>query len=307
MPVTWPSLPPYESWSATCDTLHAHTQVLGKLAAKLAPPEPQLQHAALRLTSRGWETLLLPAPDGAGAVSVALDLHRHEAVVEHSDGRVERAALAPDRSVAEVTHDVLAAFRALGGEVSIDLTPQETSWTTPFDLDTEHARYDVDAVERYFAAATRAALVLAALRAPFRGRSTPVNAWWGSFDLAVSLFSGHPAEPPSRDFIMRNAMDAQEIAVGWWPGDARYPRPAFYAYAHPVAPGFEQGHLEPDAARWDAALGEYVLDWDDVVSAADPFGTALGFASSAVRHGCTACKWDPRLAASAEGVTPPVV
>ena len=112
--------------------------------------------------------------------------------------------------------------------------------------------------------------MLAAFRAPYRGRSTPVNAWWGSFDLAVSLFSGLPADPPSDDFIMRNAMDAQEVAVGWWPGDARYGKAAFYAYAHPAPDGFAEATLSPAAARWDAALGEYVLDWDDVRAAADP-------------------------------------
>src|SRR5215211_4160751 len=106
MAVEWPPLS-YGAWSKTCDTLHAHTQVLGKLAAVLAPPEPQLQHAALRLTARGWETLPLPAPDGSGALVVALDLHRHEALVEHSDGRGERIALTPDRAVGAVTRDVL--------------------------------------------------------------------------------------------------------------------------------------------------------------------------------------------------------
>lgn len=303
----WPLLPPYEAWSATCDTLHAHTQVLGKLAARLAEPEPQLQHAALRLTARGWETAPLPAPDGSGALVVTLDLRTHEALVEHNDGRIKRTALAPDRSVATVSKELLAAVRELGGEVEIDPTPQETPWTTPLDEDTGHARYDEDGVATYFAAATRAALVLAALRAPFRGRSTPVNAWWGSFDLAVSLFSGEPAEPPSSDFIMRNAMDSQEVSVGWWPGDARYPEAAFYAYAHPAPPGFEQVALTPDAARWDTTLGEYVLDWEDVVASADPHQTALAFAFSAVRHACTACNWDPRLASSAVGTTPPVV
>ena len=118
------------------------------------------------------------------------------------------------------------------------------------DEDEEHATYDAEQVERYFAAATRAALVLAEFRAPFRGRSTPVNAWWGSFDLAVSLFSGLPADPPSRDFIMRNAMDAQEVAVGWWPGDARYGKAAFYAYAHPAPERFSSAHL-PREARWE--------------------------------------------------------
>src|SRR5947199_887486 len=123
MPSPWPLLPPYEAWSATCDTLHAHTQILGKLAVALAPPEPQFQHVALRLTARGWETAPLPAPDGSGALVAALDLHSHQAVVEHSDGRAQRVALTPDRPVGEVTRGVLAAVRALGGAVDIDPTP----------------------------------------------------------------------------------------------------------------------------------------------------------------------------------------
>jgi hypothetical protein len=301
----WPRLP-YEAWSATCDTLHAHTQVLGKAAALLAPPEPQLQHAALRLTARGWETLPLPAPDGSGALVVALDLRTHEAVVEHSDGRVERVALAPDRPVGAVTRELLASLRELGGTVEIDPTPQETPWTTPLDEDEEHATYDPSQVATYFAAATRVALMLAAFRAPYRGRSTPVNAWWGSFDLAVSLFSGEPASPPSDDFIMRNAMDSQEVAVGWWPGDPRYPKAAFYAYAHPAPAGFANATLAPEAARWDGALGEYVLDWDDVVASPDPHAAGLEFARSAFRHACAVCGWDPALSASADGTPPPV-
>ncbi len=297
---------PYSDWQATCDTLHAHTQVLGKLAAELGAPEPQLQHAALRLTARGWETLPLPAPDGSGAFTVALDLHAHEALAEHSDGRSERVPLTPDRPVGEVTRDVLAAVGRLAGPVAIDPTPQEVPWTVPLDEDAEHATYDRAQVADYFAAATRAALVLAAFRAPFRGRSTPVNAWWGSFDLAVSLFSGESAEPPSDDFIMRNSMDSQEVAVGWWPGDPRYGRAAFYAYAHPAPAGFAGATLEPAAARWDGELGEYVLDWDDVLASADPHATALAFARSAFHHACSVCEWDPALLASAEGEPPPV-
>ena len=305
MSPAWPALT-YEQWRATCDTLHAHTQVLGKLAVKLAPPEPELQHAALRLTARGWETLPLPAPDGSGALVVALDLRLHEAVVEHSGGRVERIPLTPHRPVGDVTKDVLAAVRAVGGPVEIDPKPQEVTWQVPLDEDYEHARYEPDQVATYFAAATQAALALAAFRAPYRGRSTPVNAWWGSFDLAVSLFSGLPAEPPSDDFIMRNAMDAQEVAVGWWPGDARYGEAAFYAYAHPAPPGFARMTLSPPAAHWDAALGEYILNWEDVRTAGDPRATALEFTRSAFRHACIVCGWDTGLAASAEGTPPPV-
>jgi Family of unknown function (DUF5996) len=305
MSPAWPACS-YEQWQETCDTLHAHTQVLGKLAANLAPPEPQLQHAALRLTALGWETAPLPAPDGSGSLVAALDLHAHEAVVQHSDGRSARVPLTPDRPVGQVTRAVLAAVRGLGGPVEIDPAPQEVPWTVPLDEDNEHARYDAGQVGDYFAAATQAAIVLAAFRAPYRGRSTQVNAWWGSFDLAVSLFSGAPAEPPSGGFIMRNSMDAQEVAVGWWPGDARYTKAAFYAYAHPAPAGFAGAGLSPAAARWDSGLGEYVLDWDDVRSSPDPRAAALEFARSAFRHACVVCAWDPGLAASADGTPPPV-
>jgi uncharacterized protein DUF5996 len=296
----------YETWSATCDTLHAHTQVLGKLAVALAPPEPQLQHAALRLTARGWETSPLPAPDGSGALVVTLDLRAHEAVVEHTAGGAVRIPLAPDRPVGEVTRELLAAVGRLAGPVAIDATPQEVPWTVALDEDDEHATYDPAQVAAYFAAATQAALVLADFRAPFRGRSTPVNAWWGSFDLAANLFSGLAADPPSTDFIMRNAMDVEEVAVGWWPGDPRYGKAAFYAYAHPAAAGFPGAELSPPPARWDPALGEYILDWDDVCASSDPHGLALEFARSAFRHACLVCGWDPVLAATAEGTPPPV-
>jgi len=305
MSTEWPPLA-YEAWSATCDTLHAHTQVLGKLAVALAPPEPQLQHAALRLSARGWETLPLPAPDGSGALVAALDLHTHEAVAEHSDGRSKRVALTPDRPVGEVTREVLEAVRGLGGEVEIDATPQEVPWTVPLDEDDEHASYDPDQVATYFDAATRAALVLAEFRAPYRGRSTPLHAWWGSFDLSVSLFSGLPADPPSDDFIMRNSMDSEEVAVGWWPGEPRYDRTAFYAYAHPAPAGFAEGSLSPAAAHWQPDLGLFVLDWDDVRASSDPHAVGLQFARSALRHACAVCDWDPALPASAEGSPPPV-
>jgi Family of unknown function (DUF5996) len=316
MAESWPAVS-YEQWRPTCDTLHAHTQVLGKLAALLAPPEPQLQHAALRLTARGWETAPLPAPDGSGYFAVVLDLRLHEVLVEHSGGRDggggRGIALTPDRPVGEITREVLAAVRRVAGPVEIDPTPQEVPWSVPLDEDDEHATYDRDRVADYFAAATRAAGVLAAFRAPYRGRSTPVNAWWGSFDLAVNLFSGAPADPPPAapsslmtDFILRNSMDAQEIAVGWWPGDARHGAAAFYAYAHPAPDAFGNAVLSPADARFDDALGEYVLDWDNVRGYPDPHAVALEFARSAFRHACVVCAWDPQLAASADGTPPPV-
>ena len=301
----WPALP-FEGWQATCHTLHSHTQLLGKLAVALAPPEPQLQHGALRLTARGWETAPLPAPDGSGLMVAALDLHAHEAVIEHGDGRSARVPLAPDRPVSAVTREVLAKVQELVGPLRINLQPQEVPWTVPLDEDHEHCSYVPAQVSTYFAAATRVALVLAALRAPYRGRVSPVNAWWGSFDLAVSFYSGRSVDPSSKEFIARNSGDAQQIEVGWWPGDARYPRPAFYAYAAPAPDRFAQERLAPDAARWEPTLGEFVLDWDDLIMSDTPFDTAVAFGRSAIAAGCAACEWDPALAASAVGEVPPL-
>jgi Family of unknown function (DUF5996) len=301
----WPALS-YEAWSATCDTLHAHTQVLGKLAVKLAPPEPQLQHAALRLTPRGWETHPLPAPDGSGAMVVALDLRTHEALVEHSGGGGSRVALTPNRSVAEVTGEILESIGRLAAPVEINPAPQEVPWSMPLDEDVEHATYDPDQVAVYFTAATQAARVLADFRAPYRGRSSPINAWWGTFDLAVHIYSGSGAEPPSDEFIMRNSGDAQQIEVGWWPGDRNYGRAAFFCFAYPTPDAFSKGEIEPAAARWSTEMGEFILDWEDARATADPHASALAFARSAFRHGCTVCDWDPWLASSAESVPPPV-
>ena len=301
----WPALS-YEMWSGTCDTLHAHSQVLGKLAVELAPPEPQLQHAALRLTARGLETRALPAPNGSGAIVAGLDLRTHEAFVEHSDGRETRISLTPNRSVAEVTRETLEAVGRLAGTVEINPTPQEVPWSAPLDQDTEHATYDPRQVAIYFAAASQAALVLAAFRAPFRGRSSSVNAWWGTFDLAVFLFSGRPADPPAEDFISRNGGDAELIEIGWWPGDRNYGRSAFFAFAHPAPERFADARLRPESARWDTDLGEFILDWDDVRESPDPRALVLEFFASVFSHACEVCGWDPVLAGSGLGDPPPV-
>jgi hypothetical protein len=278
--------------------------VLGKLAVALAEPEHQLLHAALRLTARGWETWPLAAPNGSGSLVVALDLCRHQALVEHSDGRRDAVPLTPDRSVADVTRDVLDAVRALGGDVEITMKPQETSWSTPLDEDTERATYDREQVAAYFDAATCAAAVLAEFRAPYRGRKTPVNAWWGSFDLAVDLYSGAPAQPPSDDFIMRNTMSAEQVAAGWWPGDGRYPRAAFYAYAYPGPEGIRDADVSPGS--WNDELGEHLLDWEVARAAASPHETALGFCRGFARQALALAGWDGELAASLEGDPPPV-
>jgi hypothetical protein len=301
----WSSIP-YDEWRETCDTLHAHTQFLGKLCVELAPPEPQLQHAALRLTARGWETLPLPAPNGSGVFVAALDLRTHHLLIEHSDGMGAEIALAPNRPVGEVVREGLAAIGELAGEVEIDPTPQEVDWKVPLDQDDEHRIYDPAQVKGYFEMAQAAGMALTRFQAPYRGRSTPLNAWWGSFDLAVNLFSGKPAEPPSQDFIMRNAMDSQEVAVGWWPGDGRYAKPAFYAYAYPPEEGFAGRDLAPVPGYWSDDLGEYVLDHETAAATGDPEQAVIDFCGAIFSHACEVCDWNPALAASAAGDPPPV-
>jgi hypothetical protein len=273
---------------------------------ELAPPEPQLQHAALRLTPRGWETNALPAPNGSGSIVVGLDLRTHEAFVEQTGGEGTRIPLTPNRPVAEVTREVLEAVGRVAGEVEINPTPQEVPWSVPLDEDREHSTYVPDQVTTYFEAATQAALVLAEFRAPFRGRASPVNAWWGTFDLAVAFYSGNSADPPAGDFISRNGGDSELIEIGWWPGDPKYGRAAFFAFAHPAPEGFADADLDPEAAHWDPDLGEFVLDWEDIRSAEGPHELALEFAHSAFGHACAVCAWDPVLAESAEGVPPPI-
>jgi hypothetical protein len=303
--MAWLDLPPYDAWSDTCDTLHAHSQVLGKLAVVLADPEPQLQHAALRLTARGLETRPLPAPGRSGSLVVALDLCRHEALVEQSDGQRETIPLTPNRPVADVTKGVLEAVRRICGDVQINMIPQETPWGTPLDEDIEHVTYDPARVDAYFEAATEAARVLEEFRAPYRGRSTPVNAWWGSFDLAVNLFSGRAADPPSDGFIARNSADAEQLAVGWWPGDGRYPRPAFFAYVFPSPPGIREAEASP--GEWNDGLGEHLLDWHAARATPDPPASTLTFLRGFARQAFALSGWDGTLVASLDGHPPPVV
>ncbi len=206
----------------------------------------------------------------------------------------------------QVTREVLSAVEQLAGKFPFNPEPQEVPWTAPLDQDDEHHTYDSGQVATYFSAATRAALALAELRAPYQGRSSPVNAWWGSFDLAIDFFSGQSAAPPSTDYIMRNSVNAQLIAVGWWPGDRRYPRPAFFGYAFPAPEPFAQGELSPPAVRFSTELGEYLFDWDDVIASADPHRAAVDFGRSLVAHACLVCGWDPALSDSARGVRPPI-
>ena len=302
----WPSVS-YEDWSETCDTLHAHTQVLGKIAATLAPPEPQLQHAALRLTARGWETEALPAPDGSGALLLALDLHitrgcgraqrrPHSASSSRAGprGRDRRPRAAGRRwpSWSGSSRSIRRHRRCRGASRST--RTRSTRAMTPTGSPPTRGR-------------DQAALVLAAFRAPFRGRSQPRSTPGGARSISPST-----STPGSRPTLPRRTSSCATrwIPKRWrWDGGPGTPNweAAFYAYAHPAPEGFGEQPLAPPAARWEADLGLYLLDWDDVRASDDPHAFALSFARSAFQHACLVCGWDEGLAASAEGAPPPVV
>ena len=226
-----------------------------------------------------------PRPTAPARLSRRSTCARHEAVAEHSDGRTRRVPLTPDRPVGEVTRELLAAVGELGGPVEINTDAAGGGVERAAGRGQRARRYDTVRSSTYFAAATHAALVLAAFRAPYRGRSTPVNAWWGSFDLAVSLFSGLPAEPPRA---------TSSCATRWTPrrsrsagGRATPLRPRrVLRLCTPGARGLRAATLSPAAARWERELGEYVLDWDDVRASSDPHAFALEFLRSAFNHAC---------------------
>ena len=231
----------YEQWRATCDTLHAHTQVLGKLAVKLAPPEPELQHAALRLTARGWETPPLPAPDGSGALVVALRPAgpRGGGGAQRRARRAHSAHPATGRSATSpgTCWPRCAPWPARWRSTrSRRKSPGRCRWTrttsTPGTSPTRSPPTSPRRPRPRWSWRRSGPPTAAAPR-----RSTPGG---GRSTSRSACSPGLPADPPSDDFIMRNAMDAQEVAVGWWPGDARYGEAAFYAYAHPAPPGFAQ-------------------------------------------------------------------
>ena len=232
MSAGWPPLA-YGTWSATCDTLHAHTQVLGKLAVQLAPPEPQLQHAALRLTARGWETLALPAPDGSGAIVAALDLRTHEAAVEHF-GR-PRDTDCPDAEPSRRRGDARSARgrRAARRRSRDQPGPQEVPWTAPLDEDDQHATYDSrpggDLLRGRHPGGARPGGGAGAVSRTLDAGQRLV----GHLRPRGQLLLRKPADPPSDDFIMRNGGDAEQVSIGWWPGDPNHEQAAFFAFAYP--------------------------------------------------------------------------
>lgn len=297
----WPELR-FDDWKDTLATLHRYTQVVGKVQLALTPMMPQWAQAPLRVTPRGLSTRLLlteshderPPGFGDAALTIAFDLIAHELQFTTSDGRSVVLPLRPC-TVADFYRDVLTTLGHLDVVATIDPMTVEMAESTSCATDTVHAAYDRDAVERLHAALLQVAGVFEEYRAAYWGKQTPVNFWWGAFDLAVTRFSGHPAPPPEgAGLIERVGDDAEQALVGFWPGSEQAPEPSFYAYTYPKPAGLETAALRIAGAHWSDPAGEFILPYDIVRNAADPRRLLLDFCTSAYEAGATLAGWDRR-------------
>ncbi len=272
----WPDLP-YEWWKPTRDTLHMYTQVVGKLRLALSPFEPQWANVPLYLTARGLTTS--PIPFGERTFDAEFDFFDHVLLLRASDGGLARVPLRGP--VAEFYRAVLEALRGLGVSVAISELPSEVPDPIPFPTDQTHQTYEAAQAHRFWQVLARVDVVMKRHRARFRGKASPVSFYWGSFDLAVSRFSGRPASPPSgAGTILRYSDDAELICAGFWPGDARMRFPAFFAYGYPRPEGIELARPLPDAAGWVEEAGLFILPYEAVRGAPDPAGAVLDFLTS---------------------------
>ena len=284
----WPALR-LQEWRDTRDTLHLWTQIAGKTRLALAPFVNHWWHVPLYVTARGLTTSAMPA--GRRLLEVTFDLADHVLVLDLSDGRRRRLPLRA-QPTADFYRAYLAALAELEVELHIDPRPSELPDAIPFDQDRQHLAYDPEAVARFFRALASAYRVLSAFRGRFVGKASPVHFFWGSFDLALTFFSGRPA-PPRRgaDRITREAYSHEVASFGFWPGSGPVPDAAFYAYAAPAPPGFPAEELGP-GARWEPALGEFGLEYATVREAADPEVAVTSFLERAYEGAATLGRWD---------------
>jgi hypothetical protein len=287
----WPALP-YAEWKDTLDTLHMFTQVVGKVRLALAPDEPQWAQVPLYVTARGLSTSMMPWDDTA--LDIEFDFIDHDLVVRTSPGEVVRIALA-GHSVAEFYREVMAALEKLGVNVSIWPVPVEIPDPIPFEKD-ERNSYDASAVARFFDALTRVTRVMHEHRSEYRGRTSAVHFFWGTFDLANARYSGETAAPPpGADSITLRSYDVEQITCGWWPGDARFEEPAFYAYAYPQPARIERATIAPANAFWSGEAGLFLLRYDDARAASDPGAVLREFFDSTYTACASLLGWSPGL------------
>ncbi|HEU4597691.1 MAG TPA: DUF5996 family protein [Pyrinomonadaceae bacterium] len=285
----WPDLP-LEEWRETKDTLHMWTQVVGKIRLAQTPLVNHWWNVPLYLSARGLTTSAMPY--GARAFEMEFDFIEHQLVIKCDDGATQAVSLVP-RTVAAFYAEVMSALRALDLEVKIWTTPVEVENPIPFEEDEVHASYDPEYAGRFWRVLLQADRVLKEFRSRFIGKVSPVHFFWGSFDLAVTRFSGRRAPArPDADSITREAYSHEVISHGFWPGSGNVQYPAFYAYSAPEPEGFAQARVRPEGAFYNAETSGFVLPYESVRRAAAPEAALLDFLQTTYEAGAEAADWD---------------
>jgi hypothetical protein len=286
---SWPALP-LASWEPTRANLHMATQIVGKIRMALTPLVNHWWNVPLYVTSRGLTTSMIPC--GERSFELRFDFLAHQLVLEVCDGVRKTLPLRP-QTVADFYADTFAMLRDAGIHVRIWPMPVEIPNPIRFDQDRRHAAYDAERVEAFWRILMSVDAVLHRFRARFLGKVSPVHFFWGSFDLAVTRFSGRRApEKPNADPVTREAYSHEVSSVGFWPGSGAVADPAFYAYAAPAPQGFGEARVRPAAAHWDSGLGEFLLPYDAVRTSATPGEALLDFCQTTYEAAATLAHWD---------------
>lgn len=290
----WPSLA-FEAWKDTYATLHMWTQIVGKIRLVQTPWVNHSWHVTLYVTARGLTTS--PIPHGARTFQIDFDFIDHQLLIQTSDGAIRTVALQP-RSVADFYEELLANLAELGLDVKIHTTPNEVAGAIPFEQDHAHASYDAEYANRFWRVLVQIDRVFKEFRGGFIGKCSPVHFFWGSFDLAVTRFSGRPAPehpggvPNLPDWIAREAYSHEVSSCGFWPGGGPVQYPVFYAYTYPEPPGYSAMRLRPEGTAYNAAFREFILSYDDVRLAESPDAVLLDFLQSSSDAAANLGAWD---------------
>jgi Family of unknown function (DUF5996) len=290
----WPSLP-FEAWNDTRATLHMWTQIVGKIRLVQSPWVNHSWHVPLYLTARGLTTT--PIRYDPRIFQIDFDFIDHRLLIQTGDGAVRSIALKP-RSVADFHREVFSQLAELGIVVTINTMPNELADCIPFELDEQHRSYDADYANRFFRALLQADRVMKEFRARFKGKCSPVHFFWGSFDLAVTRFSGRPAPehpggvPHLPDWVAREAYSHEVSSCGFWPGNEMLPYAAFYAYAYPEPAGYDKAPIRPAAAGYQSRLHEFILPYDQVREASSPDAVLLEFLQSSYEAAADLSHWN---------------
>jgi len=289
----WPDLP-LSAWSDTCDTLQLWTQIAGKVRIAVTPLVNHWWNATFLVTARG---LAAPAmPYGGGTFDIVFDFAGQRLAIETSNGSAEGFALKP-MAVADFHAEFMDRLRRLGIDVHIWTMPSEIENAVPFDRDRTHAQYDPVYAQRFWHALVQANRVMNEFRARFIGKASPVHFFWGSFDLAVTRFSGRTAPPPEgatphvASWVMAEAYSHEVSSCGFWPGNGGYGHAAFYVYAYPEPSGYGDTRLATAEACYDKGLGQFILPYDAVRQASDPDALLLGFLQETYEAAADLARW----------------